>query len=1241
MAKAIPLVLTGAAVIATGGAAAGLIAVSTAAYIGVGLSVAGTLAQTLLAETPPKPKMQDGDASITQAIPPRVRLYGRQRLGGYYLFKDSTPDGDLKTLICHAAHECDDSAEGSPNPEEDWLNDERVQLDEDGNVTDDPWWQDDDDDSVVVIQHYLGTPTQVIPSFDDKWTADHKGHGLCCSYIKYSDLKQEDQVKVFPAGPPPHRAVWRGAKIYDPRTAQDPEDESTWAWSDNAALVVLDYMTRLEQGVPVGFGITLARVDLTSFAAAADVCDQEIPIKVEGEVVGTEKRWRSWGAYELTEDRKAVLQDLLDTCGGRIIQGPDGKLGLLVGAGPYRAMDEDAFTVPTGVPAASVTLTEDHILEWDLNQGKAAIERINEVRATYVSQAWEWAETEAGIQLDQAAIDRNGVESSQVKLRFVPSESQAQRCAREVLRRGNPTHAGRIRTTLAGLDAWGERWIRLQIDELDIDAIFEIASMSLNQADMTVNLEVSSYDDWWTWTAETDEQMPAIPPPDSDDDAEIPVPENVAVSIAHRPLNNGTLSAVGVITWDPPPRSVYIGKARYRPTSPANSAWQPLPVAQDSDQVETFPLEDGVAYEAQVRFIGPRGAGSDWSTPPATFTAVADPVAPAAPVLLSATPSGSDVNLSATAANSANQRLIRFYRDSDATFAGAVNIGGNIFTGPNGVATLTDTPGLGAWRYWATAGNWSGVESAPTGPQAVTFTPAAPVIVSPTTPYVTSDNTPTFSGTAPNGTTVHLFDGATDVGSVAVVAGAWAITASAMADGTRNVTAKAVAPGGATSAASNTVVTTIDTVVSPPVITTSSPLSTTDTTPDISGTSENGASIAMFRGGSTPAGTATANGSGNWTSTLSPALAVGSYSITAKQTDLAGNVSGASSALTLNIQPAAPAITTVGATTYDTTPTIAGTSTASATIKLYDDGVLSATGAADGSGNWSFATGVLATGANTITATQTVAGVESPASSGITMTVSALDSDAAAYIAAMTVEPTSARMGDINTLVTALKTAGVWAKLDTLYLLAAHDAQAARVNAKAPGSFNLTATSSPTFTTDRGYTGTGAGTTPGGYLSSGFNPATAGGHFALNDAHMAVWVRTASSSTTNGAMSEIGNGQAFISSKNATAGQIVTRLNDNTTTGVAAGTPNSTEFFCLSRAGSGSYDRYHNGASLGALSVASTSIFSDFVYLLRRGTTTYSDAQISAASFGSALTSTQEADYHTALRAYLVAVGAA
>jgi hypothetical protein len=815
MPQAIPLAVGLGASAAAGAAAAagtatfiGLNAVAWSA-ISVGLSIAGTLAQTLLAEQPPKPKMQDGDVSIKQAIPSRTRMYGRQRLGGVYLYYDSTSEGDLKTLVCHCAHEVDDSTAERPNPEEDWLNDERVQLDGDGNVTDDPWWQDgsglgDEGHSAVVIRHYLGAPTQDIPTFDEKWTAQHKAHGLCCAYVKYADLKDEDQIKVFPSGPPPYRVVLRGAKVFDPRLEgtdpgdHDPDDEATWTWSDNAALVVLDYLTRLERGVPVGFGIPLAgpagRIDLGSFKAAADICDQLVALKAGG----TEKRWRAWGAYELTEDKKAVLQDLLDACGGRLIQGPDGKLGLAVGAPG---------------PAAAVTLTEEQILEWDLNQGKPAIERINEVRATYVAQAWEWAETEAGIQLDQAAIDRNGVESSQIKLRFVPSESQAQRVAREVLRRGNPSHAGRIRTTLAGLDAWGERWIRLQIAELGIDAVFEIMSMRLNQADMTVELEVTSYDNWWEWSAATDEQDPAVPPPDGDDDAGVPVPEAVSVTIAHRFYNAQTPVAVGVITWGPPPRSVYVAKARYRKVSadPQNPfPWQPLPVAQDDDQVETFPLQDGTAYEAQVRFIGPRGAGSDWSTPPATFTAVADPVAPASPTSLTAqanAPATGQVTVSATAPNDPRHLSLRFYRNGSSSFAGATLINGPLYCAPLSAQTCIDMPAAGDWWYFATSSNWSNVASAPAGGVMAEVSPAAPVITSPTATI--GQTNPTVSGTGPAGVTIKVFANAVlNATTAADGSGNWSVTLIALGSGAQAITATATV-GGNESPASGSVTLTV------------------------------------------------------------------------------------------------------------------------------------------------------------------------------------------------------------------------------------------------------------------------------------------------------------------------------------------------------------------------------------------------------------------------------------------------
>src|SRR5439155_657774 len=68
------------------------------------------------------------------------------------------------------------------------------------------------------------------------------------------------------------------------------------------------------------------------------------------------------------------------------------------------------------------------------------------------------------------------------------------------------------------------------------------------------------------------------------------------------------------------------------------------------------------------------------------------------------------------------------------------------------------------------------------------------------------------------------------------------------------------------------------------------------TTPTFTGTAESGSTVAIFDG-ATAVGTGTATG-GNYTITTS-ALSAGSHSITAKATDVAGNASGSSSALSI------------------------------------------------------------------------------------------------------------------------------------------------------------------------------------------------------------------------------------------------------------------------------------------------------------------------------------------------------
>ncbi|MCO4785276.1 MAG: DUF4347 domain-containing protein [Marinomonas atlantica] len=86
---------------------------------------------------------------------------------------------------------------------------------------------------------------------------------------------------------------------------------------------------------------------------------------------------------------------------------------------------------------------------------------------------------------------------------------------------------------------------------------------------------------------------------------------------------------------------------------------------------------------------------------------------------------------------------------------------------------------------------------------------------------------------------------------------------------------------------------------------------TSDDTPTLEGTAEANATVTLYDSdGTTPLGSTTANGSGNWSITSSE-LTDGSHTLSAKATDSAGNISIASSTLTVTVDTELPTISSV------------------------------------------------------------------------------------------------------------------------------------------------------------------------------------------------------------------------------------------------------------------------------------------------------------------------------------------
>jgi hypothetical protein len=178
------------------------------------------------------------------------------------------------------------------------------------------------------------------------------------------------------------------------------------------------------------------------------------------------------------------------------------------------------------------------------------------------------------------------------------------------------------------------------------------------------------------------------------------------------------------------------------------------------------------------------------------------------------------------------------------------------------------------------------------------------------TDNVTRDNTPTFTGTATEGTEIHLFANGTQVATAPIVGGAWTVTPN-LGDGAYTITARAY-DGTSEGDESSPIDVTIDTAPPPepevPDLTDASDTGTSnsdnvtgDTTPTFAGTAPDASTVTLVAGGR-PIGTGAVAADGSYAVTASPALAAGNYDVFASATDLAGNTSLPSGTLRVQIQ---------------------------------------------------------------------------------------------------------------------------------------------------------------------------------------------------------------------------------------------------------------------------------------------------------------------------------------------------
>ena len=119
----------------------------------------------------------------------------------------------------------------------------------------------------------------------------------------------------------------------------------------------------------------------------------------------------------------------------------------------------------------------------------------------------------------------------------------------------------------------------------------------------------------------------------------------------------------------------------------------------------------------------------------------------------------------------------------------------------------------------------------------------------------------------------------------------------------------------------------------------------------MSGVSEAGSTVSISNG-STLLGTIVADSSSAYSFT-SPVLNLGSHNITATATDVSGNVSAASSPITIQV---IALNVTANSPTNDTTPLLSGVAVAGSTVKVLNGSTLLGSATADSAGAFSYQT---------------------------------------------------------------------------------------------------------------------------------------------------------------------------------------------------------------------------------------------------------------------------------------------
>jgi len=243
------------------------------------------------------------------------------------------------------------------------------------------------------------------------------------------------------------------------------------------------------------------------------------------------------------------------------------------------------------------------------------------------------------------------------------------------------------------------------------------------------------------------------------------------------------------------------------------------------------------------------------------------------------------------------------------------------------------------------------------------------------------------------------------------------------------------------------------------------------------------------------------------------------------------------------------------------------------------------------------------------------------------------DADAQAFITAASLTD-STQISAVNTLVTGLKSAGLWSKMKAIYPFVGGNSTAHSKNLVNPSLYNLSFSNGVTHNSN-GITPNGSS----GFANTGFIPSTSAN---ISDFAMGIYSRT----NNAGNYSDIGcqsNGTAYQS-------YIFTKWSDNNnysalfSDNFPISNNNSTGLFCVSRTSSTLQKSYKNNSVLGTSTATVTQLTTNPIAISainRDGNTQtyFSNRNLSFSFISTGLSDSEISSLYTAVQAFQTTLG--